>query len=160
MTMTQPTRAISHRDGVPIYQYRTDPDTPPVSVHRHDHRGGPDLGRHIHDFPALWYVPADGVVYVVAPGEVLEPPRPDSGAGVFFDPTALGEDARSPWPAWRAHPLLFPFLHGHAGGVLRLEVPADRRPLWDNGVRSIETELTAGPEGHRQGGPAAPPPLA
>jgi len=148
--MTETTRPISHRDGVPIYQYRTDPDIPPVSVHRHDHRGTPDLGRHIHDFPALWYVPADGLVYVAAPGEVLEPPRPDSGVAVFFDPTALGEDARSPWPAWRAHPLLFPFLHGHAGGVLRLDVPAARRPAWDNAIRSIETELAAGEDGYRQ----------
>ncbi len=92
-------------------------------------------------------------MYVAAAGEVLDPRQLDylvDGVGVFFDPTALGEDARSPWPAWRAHPLLFPFLHGHSGGVLRLEVPADRRPLWDNAVRSIETELTAGQEGHRQ----------
>ena len=148
--MTQPTRAISHRDGVPVYQYRTDPDVPPVSVHRHDDRGAPDPGRHIHDFPALWYVPADGLVYVAAPGEVLEPPRPVSGVGVFFDPTALGEDARSPWPAWRAHPLLFPFLHGRAGGVLGLEVPVDRQPLWDNTIRSIESELAGQQEGYRQ----------
>jgi AraC family transcriptional activator of pobA len=154
--MTQTARLISHRDGVPIYQYRTDPDTSPVSVHRHGHAGpgNPgELGRHIHDFPALWYVPARGLVYVAAAGEVLDPGQLDylaDGVGVFFDPTALGEDARSPWPAWRAHPLLFPFLHGHSGGVLRLEVPADRRALWDNAVRSIETELTAGQEGHRQ----------
>jgi AraC family transcriptional regulator, transcriptional activator of pobA len=148
--MTQTTRPVSHRDGIPIYRYRTDPDIPPVSVHRHDHRGTPDLGRHIHDFPALWYVPDDGLVYVAAPGEVLEPPRPDSGVAVFFDPTALGEDARSPWPAWRAHPLLFPFLHGRAGGVLGLEVPGDRQPLWDNTIRSIESELAAQQEGYRQ----------
>src|SRR5271163_3188000 len=73
MTMTQTTRAISHRDGVPIYQYRTDPDTPPVSVHRHGHPGSGDprdLGRHIHDFPALWYVPVAGLAYVAAAGEV------------------------------------------------------------------------------------------
>ena len=69
---------------------------------------------------------------------------------MFFDPTALGEDARSPWPAWRAHPLLFPFLHGHPGGVLRLEVPASRRSVWDSTVRAIETELTAGEEAYRQ----------
>jgi AraC family transcriptional regulator, transcriptional activator of pobA len=148
--MTQTTRAVSHRDGIPIYEYRTDPGTPPISVHRHDHSGAPDLGRHIHAFPALWFVPAEGVVYVASPGEVLEPPRPDSGVGVFFDPAALGEDARSPWPAWRAHPLLFPFLHGHSGGVLQLTVPADRRPLWDNVIRSIETELAVRSEGHRQ----------
>ena len=96
---------------------------------------------------------AAGLAYVAAAGEVLDPRQLDylvDGVGVFFDPAALGEDARSPWPAWRAHPLLFPFLHGHSGGVLRLEVPADRRPVWDNAIRSIETELTARREGHRQ----------
>jgi AraC family transcriptional regulator, transcriptional activator of pobA len=146
------TRLISYRDGVPIYQYWTDPDASPVSVHRHLGEVG-ERGRHIHDFPALWYVPAAGQVYVAAPGEVLDPGQMDNldtGVAVFFDPAALGEDARSPWPAWRAHPLLFPFLHGHSGGVLRLQVPADRRPAWDNTIQSIEAELTARRAGHRQ----------
>ena len=154
--VTQPARMIGHRGGVPVYQYRTDPGASPVSVHRHGPRGPGGLGerdRHIHDFPALCYVAATGVVYVAAAGEVLDPGQLDylaDGVAVFFDPAALGEDARSPWPAWRAHPLLFPFLHGHAGGVLRLEVPAARRSAWDNAIRSIETELTAGEEGYRQ----------
>ncbi len=150
--MTQAARLIGHRGGVPIYQYRTDPDTSPVSVHRHLGDLG-ERGRHIHDFPALWYVPAAGVVYVAAPGEVLDPGQLenlDAGVAVFFDPAALGEDGRSPWPAWRGHPLLFPFLHGHSGGVLRLKVPAARQPMWDNVIGSIETELTARQEGHRQ----------
>jgi AraC-like DNA-binding protein len=151
--MMQPARVISHRDGVPIYQYRTDPDIPPVSVHRHGRGDFGERGRHIHDFPALLYVAAAGLVYVVAAGEVLDPGQLDyldDGVAVFFDPAALGEDARSPWPAWRAHPLLFPFLHGRSGGVLRLEVPAARRPMWDNAIRSLEAELTAGQEGYRQ----------
>jgi AraC family transcriptional regulator, transcriptional activator of pobA len=154
--VTRTARLVSHRDGVPIYQYRTDPDTSPVSVHRHGHPGlgnPDDLGRHIHDFPALWYVPKAGVVYVAAAGEVLDPWQMydlSDGVAVFFDPAALGEDALSPWPAWRGHPLLFPFLHGHSGGVLRLDVPAARRPMWDNAIRSIEAELDAAQEGHRQ----------
>ncbi|WP_422204297.1 helix-turn-helix transcriptional regulator [Mycobacterium sp.] len=146
------TRVVSYRDGVPIYQYRTDPDASPVSVHRHLGEVG-ERGRHIHDFPALWYVPAAGLVYVVAAGEVLDPRQMvnlDTGAAVFFDPAALGEDARSPWPAWRAHPLLFPFLHGQSGGVLRLEVPASRRTMWDNAISSMETELAARRDGYRQ----------
>jgi AraC family transcriptional regulator, transcriptional activator of pobA len=150
--MTQPARVIGHRDGVPIYEYRTDPDIPPVSVHRRVRDFG-ERGRHIHDFPALLYVPVAGLLYVVAAGEVLDPGQLEymaDGVAVFFDPAALGEDARSPWPAWRAHPLLFPFLHGHSGGVLCLEVPVDRRSLWDNAIRSIETELSAGQEGYRQ----------
>ena len=150
LSLTTP--VVSYRDGVPIYQYRTDPDASPVSVHRHLGEVG-ERGRHIHDFPALWYVSASGLVYVAAAGEVLDPGQMDNldaGVGVFFDPAALGEDARSPWPAWRAHPLLFPFLHGQSGGVLRLEVPASRRPMWDNAISSIETELTTRQEGYRQ----------
>ncbi|MEM6104774.1 AraC family transcriptional regulator [Mycobacterium sp. 050272] len=150
--MTRAPRLVGHRAGVPIYQYRTDPDMSPVSLHRHMGDLG-ERGRHIHDFPALWYVPAAGLVYVAAAGEVLDPARLedlDAGVAVFFDPAALGEDGRSPWPAWRGHPLLFPFLHGLSGGVLRLEIPQDRRPMWDNAIRSIEAELTARQEGHRQ----------
>jgi AraC-like DNA-binding protein len=150
--MTQATRLIGHRGGVPIYQYRTGPETSPVSVHRHIGEVG-ERGRHIHDFPALWYVPAAGLVYVAAAGEVLDPGQLenlDAGVAVFFDPAALGEDGRSPWPAWRGHPMLFPFLHGLSGGVLRLEVPVSRRPMWDNAISSIEAELTARQEGYRQ----------
>lgn len=151
--MTQLARVISHRNGVPIYQYRTGPDTSPVSVHRHKRDDVGALGRHIHDFPALWYLHSTGRVYVMAAGQVLDPGQLDDlddGVTVFFDPVALGEDARSPWPAWRAHPLLFPFLHGYPGGMLRLDVPADRRSAWANAIRSIETELTAGRDGYRQ----------
>lgn len=151
--MTQPARMIGHRDGVPIYQYRTGPDTSPVSVHRHGRHGFGERGRHIHDFPALCYVAATGLVYVAAPGEVLDPVQLDylaDGVAVFFDPAAIGEDGRSPWPAWRRHPLLFPFLHGQSGGVLSLQVSTARQPLWDNVIRSIETELSARQEGYRQ----------
>ncbi|SPM32824.1 transcriptional regulatory protein [Mycobacterium rhizamassiliense] len=151
--MTQLARVISHRDGVPVYQYRSGPDTSPIAVHRHARYDVGSLGRHIHDFPALWYAHEAGLVYVLAAGQVLDPGELydlAGGVAVFFDPAALGEDARSPWPAWRAHPLLFPFLHGHSGGVLQLEVPADRRPLWDSAIRSIESELTARQDGHRQ----------
>ncbi|WP_055401819.1 MULTISPECIES: helix-turn-helix transcriptional regulator [unclassified Mycobacterium] len=150
--MARLARMVSQRGGVPVYEYRADPGTPPVAVLR----AGPGLGergRHIHDFPALWYVPADGAVHVLAAGAVLDPAQDfhlDDGVAVFFDPAALGEDAASAWPTWRAHPLLFPFLHGHAGGVLRLELPDDRRPLWDNAIASIEAELAGGQDGYRQ----------
>ncbi|OBH89036.1 AraC family transcriptional regulator [Mycobacterium sp. E2733] len=151
--MTRPARMVRRQAGVPIYEYRTDPDTPPVSVVRSGPEDFIERGRHIHDFPALWYFPAAGLVYVAAAGRVLEPGRlelHDAGVAVFFDPAALGEDARSPWPAWRAHPLLFPFLHGQAGGILRLDVPADRRPAWDAAIRSIEAELDTRQDGYRQ----------
>jgi AraC-like DNA-binding protein len=151
--MTLATRLIRQRAGVPVYQYRTDRDTPPVSVVRVGRADVLAHGRHIHDFPALWYHPAAGHVYVLAAGAVIEPARVgvvDGGVGVFFDPAALGEDARSPWPAWWAHPLLFPFLHGQSGGLLRLEVPAARRSSWDSAMGSIETELTGRLECYQQ----------
>ena len=103
--MPAPTRLIHHRGGVPVYQYRSDPHTPSIYIHRAgDHVR--EQGRHIHDFPALWYLPAAGAVYVVAAGEVLDPRRLgelDDGVGVLFDPAALGEDGRSPWQIGRAH---------------------------------------------------------
>ncbi|OBH07429.1 MULTISPECIES: AraC family transcriptional regulator [unclassified Mycobacterium] len=151
--MSVATRLASHRGGVPVYQYRSDPDTPTVSVQWADRQDVLAHGRHIHDFPALWYIPAAGHVYVVAPGEVIDPAGVSDiagGVGVFFDPAALGEDGRSPWPAWRAHPLLFPFLHGRSGGLLRLEVPAERRSAWEGAIASIDTELTGRQDGYQQ----------
>jgi AraC-like DNA-binding protein len=148
--MTAPTRLIRHRGGVPVYQYRTDPHTPPLSVIR---RGDQvrNQGRHIHDFPALWY--RLGAVYVVAAGEVLEPDELgdlEGGVGVLFDPAALGEDGRSPWPTWRTHPLLFPFLHGQSGGLLRLELPKSRQRSWNSTIESIEAELAERRDGYQQ----------
>ncbi len=150
--MPFPSRLVRHRDGVPVYQYRSDFDTPPVSVVR---TTKPDdlleHGIHIHDFPVLWY--AAGRVYVVAPGTAVDPakvPDRNSGAGVFFDPAALDGEGRSPWPAWQAHPLLFPFVHGLSGGLLQLEVPTERRPVWDAAISAIETELACRQQGYRQ----------
>lgn len=151
--MPDASRLIRHRDGVPVYRYWTNRDAPPVSVTRGRRADLPEHRPHIHDFPVLWYVPTDSVVYVVAAGEVIDP-RPltaeSDGIGVYFEPTALGYDAGSPWPAWQAHPLLFPFLHGKSGGLLRLGVPAERQPFWDSAIQSIETELDSRPEGWRQ----------
>jgi AraC family transcriptional activator of pobA len=151
--MALTSRLVRHRDGVPIYEYPTGPDTPPVSVVRAARDEVVGRGRHIHDFPAIWYDQGAGLVYVAAPGEVLDPARVDraeGGVAVFFDPSALGMDGRTAWPAWESHPLLFPFLHGESGGLLQLRLPVTRRPAWDETIRSIETELAARLEGHRQ----------
>jgi AraC family transcriptional regulator, transcriptional activator of pobA len=150
--LSTPTRLIRHRGGVPVYQYRTDPHTPPLSVIRRPEQV-PSQGRHIHDFPALWYRPAAGAVFVVAAGQVLDPGALgdlDGGVGVLFDPAALGEDGRSPWPTWRTHPLLFPFLHGHYGGLLRLELPKPERLDWNRAIEAIETELAERHDGYQQ----------
>jgi AraC family transcriptional regulator, transcriptional activator of pobA len=149
--MPSPSRLVRLRDGVPVYQYRADSVTPPVSVIRAD--GILEHEVHIHDFPVLWYAERAGVVYVVAPGAAVNPnqvPHRDSGLGVFFDPAALDGDGRSPWPSWRAHPLLFPFVHGQSSGLLQLTVPAHRQPQWSSAIESIETELAERKEGYRQ----------
>ncbi len=151
--MTEAARLARHRAGVPIYQYGTDLDAPPVSVVRPGRDDLRERGLHIHDFPVLWYAHAVGVVYVVAPGEVVDPGQvshPDDGVGVLFDPGALGADGRLPSPAWSGHPLLFPFLHGRSSGLLQLTVPAARRPAWDAAIDAIETELTLRQDGYRQ----------
>lgn len=166
--MTEMARPVRYRAGVPIYRYRTTPETPPVTVHRFDGRNLPAHGqRHIHDFPVLAYVEhatrttvgdpprpvRDGDVYVIAAGEVIEPAVVTSAGsawGVFFDPAAVGGQGRAPWSSWAAHPLLFPFLHGIPGGLLRLRVPPARRPAWSAAITAIETELTGRAEGYRE----------
>ncbi|WP_083410675.1 helix-turn-helix transcriptional regulator [Mycolicibacterium rutilum] len=147
--MTLASRLVRHRDGVPIYGYPTGPGAPPVSVARASNEELLQRGRHIHDFPALWFVPDSAVVLVAAAGEVLDPvARPDGGVGVFFDPAALeSEGAR---PTWREHPLLFPFLHGEAGGLLELRLPAERVEPWRTAIASIEAELAERRDGYRQ----------
>jgi AraC family transcriptional regulator, transcriptional activator of pobA len=149
--MLSPSRLVRFRDGMPVYQYRTDSETPPVSVIRVD--GILEHRVHIHDFPVLWYAQQAGLVYVVAPGAAVDPgrvPHRHNGVGVFFDPAALDGDGRSPWPSWSAHPLLFPFAHGQSSGLLQLTVPAGRRPVWSAVIGSIETELAERQEGYRQ----------
>lgn len=166
--MTQSAKQERYRAGVPVYGYRTDPQTPPVSVLRLGEHVHPVPGqRHIHDFPVLLYIEQavaaaaagpglpvrDGDAYVLAPGQVVDPAvvAPiGEGYAVFFDPVALGGDDRAPWPSWRTHPLLSPFLHDVPGGVLRLRVPPARRPVWAATMRAIGQELAERQEGHRQ----------
>ena len=95
--MAQAARLVRHRDGVPVYQYRADFDTPPVSVVRASDNDVLERGVHIHDFPVLWYAHTAGLVYVVAPGAAVDParvPHRDIGVGLFFDPAALDGDGR------------------------------------------------------------------
>lgn len=161
-------RAVRFRAGVPVYRYRTDPATPPVSVLRFDPALPPGHGRrHIHDFPVLMYVErvgpradggplgpvAEGDAFVVAPGTVIDSTEVaafGAGRGVFFDPAALGGDEQAPWATWRGHPLLLPFLHRIEGGLLRLSVPPERRPRWTSTLTAIETELARREDGFRQ----------
>lgn len=157
--------AVRYQAGVPVYRYRIAPQVPPVSVLRFDAHQIPGHDRrHIHEFPVLIYVERaeqsrgdaavqDGDIFVVAAGEVIDPRLADTiaaGFGLFFDPSAVGGDLQAPGSSWRAHPLLLPFLHAVPGGLLRLHVPPERRPLWSATVSAIETELSDRKEGYRQ----------
>lgn len=151
--MPQMARLAGRRDGVPIYSYPTERGAPPVSVIRLDRCALPVPGAHIHDFPVLVYHGDTGLIDVVAAGATVDPTLLDDRVGalaLFFDPAALGEGTRSPWPTWRAHPLLFPFLHGHHTGLLRLEVPAARRRFWEANIAAIDAELIDRRDGYRQ----------
>ena len=144
---------VRHRAGVPTYRYPTGIDIPPVLLVRAQDDDVLERGPHIHTFPALWYAPEASLVYVAAAGIVLHPEkvvRTHDGVGVFFDPAAVGGDTLPPWTAWRAHPLLFPFLHGRSGGLLRLRLPAGSRPAWDGSIAAIEDELAARRDGYQQ----------
>jgi AraC family transcriptional activator of pobA len=163
--MSETARAVRLRAGVPVYSYRTTPGVPPVSVLRLDaHHQAGNLQRHIHDFPVLVYIeragqlklgvpPAaarDGDAYVLAAGAVIDPAQAaglGAAFGVYFDPSALVGDGQA---SWQSHPLLFPFLHGIRGGLLRLHVPPERQPAWTNAITSIERELADRGAGHRQ----------
>ena len=150
--MAAPARIVRHRDGIPVYDYAVGLDTPPVSLIRLRAGELPESRPHIHDFPVLTYVPDSGAVVVAAAGEAVDPTRMGSrfdAIGIFFDPAALGVQARSPWPTWRGPPLLFPFQHEHRGGMLELHVPVQRRPFWNAAVESIGTELTSRRDGYR-----------
>ncbi|RDH75969.1 AraC family transcriptional regulator [Mycolicibacterium moriokaense] len=151
--MAELARLVRHRGGVPTYGYPTGLDVAPVSLVHGGREAVLQRGRHIHDFPALWYAPSAGLVYVAAAGEVLDPasmPDPDGGIGIFFDPAVLGESGTPLWPSWTRHPLLFPFLHGQPGGLLELRLPQGGQSMWDSAIASIRTELADRREGYQQ----------
>ena len=156
--------------------YEVVPGVPPVSVlrfpYRERTRGGAPVGHaHTHDFLALtyfergggslrlgerdWSVEA-GDAYVVAPGEVIGGGegasgfREAKGWAVSFPPEALGDQAPGAFLSWRAHPLLFPFVGGAAGGVQRLKVPPEDRASWFGRFSALDDELRRRRDGYRE----------
>jgi AraC-like DNA-binding protein/quercetin dioxygenase-like cupin family protein len=155
-----------HIDGAPVYEYVRTPGAPPVSVLRFSGAelpvGDPaDDHAHAHDFLVLAYFErgagafrldnqvwkvAPGDAFVIAPGEVVRVAADDhvraaEGWTVFFPPEVVASESSGAFMAWRAHPLLFPFVGRAAGGAQRLRVPPDDRPLWSGHVAAIEREL-------------------
>jgi AraC-like DNA-binding protein len=171
-----PTRMLARRgDGPPIYTYDVVPGVPPVSAIRLGRAlapgGLPQTHSHAHDFLVLayfergggslrlgerqWRVEA-GDVYVIAPAEVVGAGDDASGLAeaegwaVFFPPEVLGSQAPGAFLSWRAHPLLFPFVRGAAGGAHRLMVPAAERSAWSERFVALNLELHGRRDGYRE----------
>jgi AraC family transcriptional regulator, transcriptional activator of pobA len=160
-------------DGLPVYTYETVPGVPPVSAIRLGQEaspGGlpPGAHSHSHDFLVLtfhlerdggslrlgdreWQIEA-GDVYLIAPGEIVDPSGLEEAEGwaVFFPPEVLGSQAPGTFLSWRAHPLLFPFVRGAAGGAQRLKVPPEDRPSWSERLSALDLELRQRHDGYRE----------
>jgi AraC family transcriptional activator of pobA len=163
-------------DGLPVRAFEAVPGVPPVGVLRFPGRGLPSGGHahreaHTHDFLALmyfekgggslrlgereWQIEA-GDAYVIAPGEVVGSwadtggSRRAEGWTVSFPPEVLGEGAPGAFLSWRAHPLLFPFVGGAAGGAQRLRVPTEERPSWTGRFSALDAELRGRRDGYRE----------
>jgi AraC family transcriptional regulator, transcriptional activator of pobA len=167
----KPVGARPGRTGPFTYALAPAPGEPPVAVWRLDHAHLPARGmdEHAHDFPTITYFDtpatlriggrtwpvAAGDVYLIAPGDMigrLDPQelRDARGWNVSFTPDALGPDVPGSALAWRAHPLLFPFVQGAAAGALRLAVPGAARPGWESHIRALERELRERRDGYRE----------
>ena len=156
-------------DGPPVYTYEAVPGVPPVSAMRLDRGASAQLppGAHSHDFLVLAYFERDGGslrlgdrewrieagdAYLIAPGEIADPSGLEEAEGraVFFPPEVLGSQAPGSFLSWRAHPLLFPFVRGTAGGAQRLKVPPTDRPSWSKRLLALDLELNQRQDGYRE----------
>ena len=160
--------------GLSVRTFEAVPGVPAVRVLRPlpGRRGGSPAGRaHTHDFLALryfeggggslrlgereWRIEA-GDAYVIAPGEVIgggdgaDGLREASGWTVYFPPEILGDRAPGAFLSWRAHPLLFPFVGGAAGGAQRLRVPPEDRASWSRRFSALDDELRGRRDGYRE----------
>ncbi|MGY1691975.1 AraC family transcriptional regulator [Geodermatophilus sp. SYSU D01105] len=161
-------------DGAPVYGYAREAGAPPVTVSRfegaHAPAGAPPSHPHAHDFLVLSYVERGagrlrvdartwevgaGDLFVVAPGEVVVPELSAHLAdavvwSVYFPPDAVERRSPGSFGSWRAHPLLFPFVGGRAGGVQRLSVPEPERTAWSRRLADLERELRERREGYAE----------
>lgn len=152
------------RGGAAVYGYRRIPGVPPIGVvgmrDGHAMFGGMPPEPHAHDFLVLVYVERGsgrvrlddrewqveaGDVLLVAPGEVVTILESElhvaAGWSVYFPPDVMQPGDTGTFLSWRAHPLLFPFVRGMAGGVQRLHVPPGQRAAFVEHVTAIEREV-------------------
>jgi AraC-like DNA-binding protein len=166
-------RVFRKGGGPPVYTYTVVPGIPPVSVFGLGaaYFGGlPKDHAHIHDFLSLayfargggslwlsgreWQVEA-GDAFVIAPGEVVAAGdvrglQTAEGWAIAFPPAVLGEHAPGSFLSWRAHPLLFPFVRGAAGGAQHLRVPPEERPAWSARCLDLDRELRHRRDGYQE----------
>lgn len=155
---------------VPLLDYVRRPGLPAVTVQHwvgdHPSEGPRFRGAHAHDFLLLLYVERGSLVarvdgrdrtittgdaFVIAPGAVVTPGRPDPDGDVWavsFPPDAVDPAAVAPLVSWRGHPLLAPFLGDHRGGGQRLRVPAEDRPAWLAQLADLDAELRGRRDGY------------
>lgn len=159
--------------GAPVYGYRRVPGVPPVGVvQMHDGHTRPGVVRpqpHAHDFLVLVYVERGGGrvrlddrdwqveagdVLVVAPGEVVtfvERELHDAdGWSVYFPPDVMEPGDVGTFLSWRAHPLLFPFVRGVAGGAQRLHVPTAQRSAFVEHIAALDREVRERRDGYNE----------
>ena len=166
------------REGPPVRTYEPVPGVPSVSVMRFPSRElrlpavAPSSGQaHSHDFLGLTYFERgcgsmrlddrewtveDGDAYVVAPGEVIQM-REDTngfhqaqGWTASFLPEVLDSESPGAFLSWRAHPLLFPFVGGAAGGAQRLKISLDEQASWSERFSALDRELRGRRDGYRE----------
>jgi AraC family transcriptional regulator, transcriptional activator of pobA len=147
-----------------VYGYRRVPGVPPVGVVRvHEGHMRPDVVPplpHAHDFLVLMYLERGGGrvrlddrewrveagdVLLVAPGEVVTFVDPDlhhaDAWSLYFPPDVIEPGDLGAFLSWRAHPLLFPFVRGVAGGAQRLRVPPEERSAFVAHIAAVEREV-------------------
>ncbi|MQA15634.1 MAG: helix-turn-helix domain-containing protein [Pseudonocardiaceae bacterium] len=156
---------------MPLHRFERVPGLPPVrlgSPRAPDRLTPPHA--HAHDFLVLAYLERGGGsirlggrewilragdALVVAPGEVVVPGADDRLHGAEVWTVAFPADVIEPgtpgaFLSWRAHPLLFPFARGVAGGVQRLAVPPEDRPAWSERLAALERELAERRDGYNE----------
>ena len=163
-------------EGLPVRTYEPVPGVPSVRVMRFPSRelpagAPPSEQAHSHDFLGLTYFERgggsmrlddrewkveDGDAHVVAPGEVIQTGEDASGfhqaegCTVSFLPEVLDSEVPGAFLSWRAHPLLFPFVGGAAGGAQRLKVPPEERASWSDRFSALDLELRERRDGYRE----------
>jgi AraC-like DNA-binding protein len=134
----------------------------------HPNGGGLSGQAHAHDFLVLAYferaggsIRVDGTswwldasdAFLVAPGEVVQPSVIGTGTlgwAAFFPTDVLEPGTPGAFLSWRAHPLLYPFVGGAAGGAQRLRVPAADRATWSGQFAALDRELRERRDGYNE----------